>query len=53
MDLNILGLTYFLILKRRMLALFSLTEQCRIQSYFEAGIPVWDPKLKPPNAQKC
>ena len=21
--------------------------QCRIQSYFEAGIPVWDPKLKP------
>ena len=27
--------------------------QCRIQSYFEAGIPVWDPTLKPPNAQKC
>ena len=27
--------------------------QCRIQSYFEAGIPVWDPKLKPPNSQKC
>ena len=22
--------------------------QCHIQSYFEAGIPVWDPKLKPP-----
>ena len=27
MDLNILGLTYFLILKRRALALFSLMEQ--------------------------
>ena len=27
--------------------------QCCIQSYFEASIPVWDPKLKPPNAQKC
>ena len=27
--------------------------QCHIQSYFETSIPVWDPKLKPPNAQKC
>ena len=27
--------------------------QCRIQSYFEAGILVWDPKLRPPNFQKC
>ena len=27
--------------------------QCHIQSCFEAGIPVWDPKLRPPNAQKC
>ena len=27
MDLNILGLTYFLILKRRTLALFNLTER--------------------------
>ena len=27
MDLNILGLTYFLILKRRALALFSLMER--------------------------
>ena len=27
--------------------------QCHIQSYFEAGILVCDPKLKPQNAQKC
>ena len=27
--------------------------QCHIQSYFEAGIPVWDPKLRPPNSHKC
>ena len=31
----------------------ALDTQCHIQSYFEAGIPVWDPKLKPPNTQKC
>ena len=27
--------------------------ECCIQSYFKAGIPVWDPKLRPPNSQKC
>lgn len=30
-----------------------LPSQCRIQSYFEAGILVWNPKLRPPNCQKC
>ena len=29
------------------------TYQCRIHSYFEAGIPAWDPELKPLNSQKC
>ena len=27
--------------------------QWRIQSYFEAGIPVWDPILRYANSQKC
>ena len=26
-----------------------ITLQCHIQSYFEAGILVWDSKLRPPN----
>ena len=26
--------------------------QRRIQNYFEAGIPVWDPKLRSQNSQK-
>ena len=25
----------------------NFSELCRIQSYFEASIPVWDPKLRP------
>ena len=33
-------------------SIYIFINQCRIQSYFEAGLPVWDPKLKPPNAQK-
>ena len=30
-----------------------LSIQCCIQSYYEAGILVWDPRLRPPNSQKC
>ena len=30
-----------------------LPSQCCIQSYFEAGILVWNPKLRPLNCQKC
>ena len=30
-----------------------ILNQCHIQSYFEAGIPVWEPKLRPTNSQKC
>ena len=26
---------------------------CNIQSYFEAGISVWYPKMRPPNSRKC
>ena len=26
--------------------------QCCTQSYFEAGMPVWDPKLRPPDSLK-
>ena len=40
-----------LILKINFTALFS--KSVPIQSYFEAGIPDWDPKLRPPNSQKC
>ena len=28
-----------------------MSSQCHIQSYFEACMPVWDPKLRPPNPQ--
>ena len=31
----------------------AISVQCRNQSYFEAGIPVWYPKLRPPKSQKC
>ena len=30
-----------------------ILNQCRIQSYFEAGILVWEPKLRSTNSQKC
>ena len=35
------------------ITVFNKVNQCCIQSYFDAGIPVWDPKLRPPNSLKC
>ena len=37
-------------LSNNVLVHLNYVRQCRIQSYF-TSIPVWDPKLKPPNAQ--
>ena len=38
-------------LSNNVLVQLNYVRQCCIQSYFEASIPVWDPKLKPPKAQ--
>ena len=38
-------------LSNNVLVHLNYVHQCRIQSYFEASMPVWYPKLKPPNAQ--